>query len=146
MSVEDRRDAGYETLDAHAGSTLQAGIFLLGATFLVAAIVSRCTGSWLVPEAQEQPRPATVIETAPSPAAFPRLVTNEPSALARVPSQGGRDPERLRLGRERPRDRAHADREARPAHRGQARRAAFVPDSPPSPAPAAGVSNPGGTR
>jgi hypothetical protein len=101
MSAEDGKDApvhadatrkeppqpapaGYETLDAHAGATFRAGLYMLGAMFLVAALVIPLY--WLLArqEAQEQPRPATVIKAAPSPGAFPRLVTNEPQVLAEL--------------------------------------------------------------
>ena len=53
-----------------------------GRSFLVAAIVIPLYRLLARQEAKDQPRRATVIETAPSPAAFPRLVTNEPQALA----------------------------------------------------------------
>jgi hypothetical protein len=82
MSVEERKDQGYEARDAHAGQTLRAGILLLVAMFLVAAIVIPLYRLLARQEAREQPRPATLIQVTPSPAAGPRLVTDEPSALA----------------------------------------------------------------
>lgn len=82
MSAEDRKDAGHETLDAHAGATFKAGLYVLAAMFLVAAIVIPLYWLFARQEAHDQPRAATVLETGPSPAAVPRLVTDEPLVLA----------------------------------------------------------------
>ena len=145
MSAEGRRDKGYETLDAHPGSTLKAGIYLLGATFLVAAIVVPLY--WLLArqEAQDQPRRATVIATTPSPATFPKLVTNEPSALAEFRAK---EDAILNGYGWVEKDRGIARMPISEALRIVGERGALpsFPTSPPSPAPAAGVSNPGGTR
>jgi hypothetical protein len=81
-AAEAKPPAGYETRDAHVGATFRAGIYLLGAIFLVAAIVIPLYRLLARQEAKDQPRRATVIETAPSPAAFPKLVMNEPQALS----------------------------------------------------------------
>jgi len=82
MSGEVRKEDGFEARDAHPGSTLRAGIFLLAAMFLVAAVVVPLYRLLARQEAQEQSRPATLIKTAPSALAVPRLVSNEPAALA----------------------------------------------------------------
>jgi hypothetical protein len=82
MSGEERKDEGYEARDAHAGSTLRAGLLLLVAMFLVAAIVIPLYRLLARQEAREQPRPASMIPATPAPAAGPLLVTDEPSALA----------------------------------------------------------------
>ncbi len=75
---------GYETLDAHAGATLRAGLYILGVMFLVAAVVVPLYRLYARRETAEQPRAATVIREQPSAAAptFPKLVTSEPLVLA----------------------------------------------------------------
>ncbi len=100
MSVDSRREApsghasshdgdplhpaGYETRDAQAGPTLRAGLYILGAMFLTAAILVPLYRLFARSEAREQERPATVIKVAPTPevVSFPRLVTSEPQVLA----------------------------------------------------------------
>lgn len=75
---------GYETLDAQAGATLRAGVYILGTMFLVAAVLVPMY--WLLArrEARAQAPAATVIREQPAAAgpAFPKLVTSEPQALA----------------------------------------------------------------
>jgi hypothetical protein len=73
---------GYERIDASAGSTIWAGIYVLGTMFLVAAVVVPLYWFYARREAKEQPRAATVLKAVPSPGVFPRLVTNEPRTLA----------------------------------------------------------------
>ncbi len=83
------RTAGYETRDAQAGPTLRAGLYILGAMFLTAAVLVPLYWLFARSEAREQERPATVIKVAPAPetAPFPRLVTSEPQALANFRAQ-----------------------------------------------------------
>ena len=86
---EQQGHGGYEKTDADAGDTYRAGLYILG-TMVVTALV-------LVPmyrflgrkEAQEQAPAATVLKADPkaAPAAFPRLVTAEPAALAEFRAQ-----------------------------------------------------------
>jgi hypothetical protein len=86
---EQQGHGGYEKTDADAGDTYRAGLYILG-TMVVTALV-------LVPmyrflgrrEAREQAPAATVLKADPkaAPAAFPRLVTAEPAALAEFRAQ-----------------------------------------------------------
>ena len=73
---------GYEKLDAAPGPTTRAGIYLLAAMFLVAAVVAPLYWLYARREAETQPRAATVLKAVPPPGVFPRLVTNEPRTLA----------------------------------------------------------------
>jgi hypothetical protein len=75
---------GYERTDAAAGATVRAGLYILGAMFLVAAVLVPAYRLLGREEASEQERPANVIrEAAPPPeGSFPRLVTSEPAVLA----------------------------------------------------------------
>jgi hypothetical protein len=105
MTAENRRDApqhgdarqqdpphaqaGYETLDAHAGDTYRAGLYILGTMFLVAAVLVPMYG-WLARrETRAQAPAATVIREQPAAAApaFPKLVTSEPAVLAEFHKQ-----------------------------------------------------------
>ncbi len=76
------KEPGYERHDANPGATFRAGLLILGAVFLVSAVV--IPFYWLLArrEAASQPRPATLIRATPTPPALPRLVANEPAALA----------------------------------------------------------------
>ena len=78
---------GYERIDASAGPTLRAGLYVLGTMFLVAALVIPLYWLYAHREAKTQARPATVLKAVPSPGVFPRLVTNEPRALAEFRAQ-----------------------------------------------------------
>jgi hypothetical protein len=85
MSAESRRDGkGYETLDAQAGPTYRAGVYILGAMFLVAAALVPMYRFLVRSERTTQPRASSVVRQDPAAAqpAFPRLVTSEPKALA----------------------------------------------------------------
>jgi hypothetical protein len=145
MSVEPRKDEGYERLDAHAGSTLRAGLYLLGAMFLVAAVVIPLY--WLLArrEAREQSRPATVIQASPSPPVLPRLVTNEPLALAELRAKEDAILDGYAWVEK---DRGIARLPIAEAMRivGERRALPVFPPPLPSPAPPAGASTPGGTR
>ncbi len=80
---------GYETLDAHAGATFRAGLYILGVMFVVAAVVVPLYRLYARREAASQGRPASVIQVQPSPETptFPKLVTSEPLVLAEFRSQ-----------------------------------------------------------
>ena len=78
---------GSEKTDASAGSTIRAGIYLLGMVFLVAVLVIPLYWLYAHRETKDQARPATVLKAVPSPGLFPRLVTNEPRALAEFRAQ-----------------------------------------------------------
>jgi hypothetical protein len=82
---EQRKPAeveGYEKLDAAPGPTTRAGIYLLAAMFLVAALVVPLYWLYARQETKAEPRPATVLKEQPAPGVFPRLLTSEPRALA----------------------------------------------------------------
>jgi len=74
--------AGYERTDAAVGPTLRAGVYLLAAMFLVSLVVVPLYWLFARRETASQPQRATVLEASPLPGAFPRLVENEPRALA----------------------------------------------------------------
>ena len=85
MSAESRRDGkGYETLDAQAGPTYRAGVYILGAMFLVAAALVPMYRFLARGERATQPRASSIVRQDPAAAqaAFPRLVISEPRALA----------------------------------------------------------------
>lgn len=75
---------GYETRDAHPGATFRAGLYMLGAMFLVAVFVVPLYRLFARRETREQPRPASLVREQPSAPAlsFPKLVTSEPRVLA----------------------------------------------------------------
>jgi hypothetical protein len=73
---------GYERVDASAGSTIRAGIYVLGTMLLVAALVVPLYWFYARRETEAQPRAATVLKSVPSPGVFPKLVVNEPRTLA----------------------------------------------------------------
>jgi hypothetical protein len=76
--------AGYEKTDAQAGATYRAGLYILGTMFLVAALVVPVYRLLVREEKAAQETPAYVAPDAvrPPEAAYPRLVTSEPAALA----------------------------------------------------------------
>jgi hypothetical protein len=74
--------AGYERTDAPVGPTLRAGLYLLAAMFLVSAVVAPLYWLYARRETEAQPRAANVLKASPPPGVFPRLVENEPRALA----------------------------------------------------------------
>jgi len=76
--------AGYEKLDAHAGATYRAGLYILGTMFLVAAVLVPAYRFLVREEARTQPPSAYVVRDAAKPpeGVFPRLVTSEPAALS----------------------------------------------------------------
>ena len=76
--------AGYEKLDAHAGATYRAGLYILGTMFLVAAVLVPMYWFLARRETGTQAPAATVIRAQPAAAgpAFPKLVTSEPQVLA----------------------------------------------------------------
>jgi hypothetical protein len=75
---------GYETLDAQAGATYRAGVYILGTMFLVAALLVPMYWFLARRETRTQAPAATVIRELPAAAApaFPKLVTSEPQVLA----------------------------------------------------------------
>ena len=75
---------GYETVDAQAGATLRAGVYILGTMFLVAAVLVPMYWFLARRETGTQAPAATVIREQPAAAApaFPKLVTSEPQVLA----------------------------------------------------------------
>jgi hypothetical protein len=75
-------EAGYEREDAAIGPTLRAGVYLLGAMFLVSLVVVPLYWFYARRETAAQPERATVLTASPPPGAFPRLVESEPRALA----------------------------------------------------------------
>ena len=81
---EPRGHAGYEKTDAHAGATYRAGFYILGVMFLTALVLVPMYRFLGRREKAEQAPAATVLKADPkaAPAAFPRLVTAEPAALA----------------------------------------------------------------
>ena len=79
---ESPHEAGYERTDAAIGPTLRAGVYLLGAMFLVSFVVVPLYRLYARREAAAQPERATVLTASPPPGAFPRLVESEPRALA----------------------------------------------------------------
>jgi hypothetical protein len=74
--------AGYEATDAAVGPTLRAGVLLLGAMFLVSVIVVPLYWLYARQETEAQHRAANVLKESPPPGVFPRLVEDEPRALA----------------------------------------------------------------
>ncbi len=74
--------AGYERTDASVGPTLRAGMYLLGAMFLVSLVVVPLFWFYARRETAAQPERATVLKASPPPGVFPRLVESEPRALA----------------------------------------------------------------
>ncbi len=82
QETEAHARRGYEVLDAPAGATYRAGLYILGMMFLVALLV--VPFYWLLArgESRDQPLPKTVVRSAPQAAAtYPRLVTSEPAVL-----------------------------------------------------------------
>jgi|PlaIllAssembly_1097288.scaffolds.fasta_scaffold573133_2 hypothetical protein len=80
---------GYEKTDAQAGPTYRAGLTILGAMFLTALVLVPMYRFLGRREAREQRPAASVLRpdaAAPS-AAFPKLVTSEPAALAEFRAQ-----------------------------------------------------------
>jgi hypothetical protein len=75
---------GYETLDAQAGATYRAGLYILGTMFLVAAVLVPMYWFLARQETKAQAPAATVIREQPAvrAPAFPKLVTSEPTVLA----------------------------------------------------------------
>lgn len=76
---------GYEKLDAHAGATYRAGVYILGTMFLVAALLVPAYRFLVRQEARTQAPPASVVretDAAPARGSFPRLVVSEPAVLA----------------------------------------------------------------
>ncbi|HXY40074.1 MAG TPA: hypothetical protein VEQ10_10400 [Vicinamibacteria bacterium] len=86
--MTEQRDAqrGYETLDAQAGATYRAGLYILGAMFLAALIAVPVFWVLARQETRSQPPVRTVVHrqaAADAPAGgFPRLVSSEPAVLA----------------------------------------------------------------
>ncbi len=73
---------GYEVLDASAGATYRAGLYILGMMFVVAILVVPLYWLFARRETRSQPEAKTVVQKAPQEAAaFPRLVTSEPAVL-----------------------------------------------------------------
>ncbi len=82
QDTEPHARRGYEVLDAPAGPTYRAGLYVLGMMFVVALLVVPLY--WLLArgESRDQPLPETVVRNAPQAAStFPRLVTSEPAVL-----------------------------------------------------------------
>ncbi len=79
---------GYEVLDAQAGATVRAGLYILGAMFVAALIAVPVFWFLAHQETRSQPPVRTVVHrqtAADTPAAgFPRLVSSEPAVLADV--------------------------------------------------------------
>ncbi len=86
---EQQGHGGYEKTDAHAGDTYRAGLYILGTMFVTALVVVPMYRFLARREAREQAPAATVLKADPkaAPAAFPRLVTSEPAALAEFRAQ-----------------------------------------------------------
>ena len=83
----DHEHGGYEKTDAHAGATYRAGFYILGAMFLVAALLVPMYRFLVRTEMEQQPEAATVIQATPVPSPFPKLVISEPRALAELRAQ-----------------------------------------------------------
>ncbi len=82
QETEAHARRGYEVLDAPAGATYRAGLYMLGMMFVVAALVVPLYWLYARRETRNQPMPDTVVQKAPQEgAAFPRLVTSEPAVL-----------------------------------------------------------------
>ncbi len=86
---EQQGHGGYEKTDADAGDTYRAGLYILGAMVVTALVVVPMYRFLGRREAREQAPAATVLKADPkaAPAAFPRLVTSEPAALAEFRAQ-----------------------------------------------------------
>lgn len=84
QDTPDHARKGYEVLDAHAGATYRAGLYILGTMFLVAAVLVPMYWFLARRETRSQAPAATVIRAEPAAAApaFPKLVTAEPAVLA----------------------------------------------------------------
>jgi hypothetical protein len=80
---------GYEKTDARAGPTIRAGLAILAVMFLTALVLVPMYRVLARREAAKQPPPAEVVRTEISEpaAAFPRLLTSEPAALAEFRAQ-----------------------------------------------------------
>jgi hypothetical protein len=83
----DHGHGGYEKTDAHAGASYRAGLYILGVMFLVAVVLVPLYRMFVRAERGMQPERATVIREAPAASPFPKLVTDEPLALAQVRAQ-----------------------------------------------------------
>ncbi len=86
---EHQGQAGHEKSDARAGATFRAGLIILGTMFLVALLLVPMYRLLGRQEARSQEPAATVLrpEAAAPTAAFPKLVTSEPAALAQFRAQ-----------------------------------------------------------
>jgi hypothetical protein len=86
---EQKGPAGYEKTDAHAGDAYRAGLYILGTMVVTALVVVPMYRFLGRREAREQAPAATMLKADPkaAPAAFPRLVTAEPAALAEFRAQ-----------------------------------------------------------
>lgn len=80
---------GYETLDAQAGATYRAGLYIVGTMVVVAVVLVPMYWFLARHESRSQAPAASVIKEAPKAAAtaFPRLVTSEPLVLAEFRKQ-----------------------------------------------------------
>ncbi len=82
QETEPHARRGYEVLDASAGATYRAGLYILGMMFVVAALVVPLYWLYARGETRDQPMATTVVRHAPQEtAAFPRLVASEPAVL-----------------------------------------------------------------
>ncbi len=82
QETERHARRGFEVLDASAGATYRAGLYILGMMFVVALLVVPLYWLFARRETRAQPEAKTVVRQAPqAPAAFPRLVTSEPAVL-----------------------------------------------------------------
>lgn len=82
--------AGYEKTDADAGATFRAGLYILAVMFLVAVVLVPLYRLFARAEREAQPERATVIQETPAASAFPKLVVDEPLALAELRAQEDR--------------------------------------------------------
>jgi hypothetical protein len=80
---------GYETLDAQAGATYRAGLYIVGTMVVVALVLVPMYWFLARRESATQEPAATVIKEQPKAAAtaFPKLVTSEPTVLAEFREQ-----------------------------------------------------------
>jgi hypothetical protein len=85
---EPHGPGGYEKTDAQAGPTYRAGLIILGVVFLTALVVVPLFRFFGRTEAREQEPAASLVKPDAAPAAaFPKLVTSEPAALAAFRAQ-----------------------------------------------------------
>jgi hypothetical protein len=91
MSEHPQKDhgAGYETADVSAGPTLRAGIYILLAMFVTAAILVPLYDLFVREEKAGQAPAATALktDTKPAPPQGPRLLTAEDKTLAAFRAQ-----------------------------------------------------------